>query len=171
MSRLAKDEPAFDHAVSGTEEAGLYHLTIAPNAPASPWPMRLVVLSLAAISFMTGLAFWHLGAWPIIGFFGLDILLVILAFRLSARRMHYREEVRVGPEDLQVAKIAPSGQTAWWRLPTAWTQVRLIDDGPRGERLVLSSHGQGLALADCLIPDERKRVAEALKSALNTVRA
>ena len=36
-------------------------------------------------NFGTGMMFWMLGAWPIMGFCGLDVLLVYIAFRASYR--------------------------------------------------------------------------------------
>jgi uncharacterized membrane protein len=43
------------------------------------------MIALGAISFITGVLFLAAGAWPVLGFFGLDVLLVYIAFRLNYR--------------------------------------------------------------------------------------
>ncbi len=42
-----------------------------------------------------GILFWSIGAWPIFGFFGLDVLLIYLAFRWNYRSARAREEISV----------------------------------------------------------------------------
>ena len=43
------------------------------------------MLCLGGLSFVSGMIFVLLGAWPVFGFFGLDVLLVYLAFRANYR--------------------------------------------------------------------------------------
>src|SRR3982074_1881857 len=40
---------------------------------------------LSAVSFAAGLAFLLMGAWPVLGFFGLDVLAIYWAFRINFR--------------------------------------------------------------------------------------
>ena len=43
------------------------------------------MLALGLISLAVGIGFVAIGAWPVFGFFGLDVALVYLAFRLNYR--------------------------------------------------------------------------------------
>ena len=53
----------------------------------------------------TGAMFLSQGAWPVFGFFGLDVLLVYVAFRLNYRAARAREEVSVSRTALDIRKI------------------------------------------------------------------
>ena len=44
-----------------------------------------VVALVVLLWFATGAFFWSLGAWPVLGFFGLDFLVIWLAFKLNRR--------------------------------------------------------------------------------------
>ena len=44
------------------------------------------MLCIGAVSFVCGLLFLVLGAWPVFGFFGLDVLLIYWAFQRQFSR-------------------------------------------------------------------------------------
>ena len=58
----------------------------------------------------TGAFFLSKGAWPVFGFFGLDVLAIYVAFRLNYRAARAREEVSVSRTSLDIRKTAPSGR-------------------------------------------------------------
>ena len=86
----------------------IFSAVLRPYRSLSPRGFMLVMLALVACSFTAGLAFWSMGAWPIVGFFGLDILLVQLAFRLNYRQARAREEIRVFRDRLTVTSTTAS---------------------------------------------------------------
>ena len=43
------------------------------------------MVAIGAVSFVAGVVFLLMGAWPVFGFFGLDVLLLYWAFRLNYR--------------------------------------------------------------------------------------
>ncbi len=104
----------------------------------------------------SGLLFWSLGARPIAGFFGLDILAIQFAFRLNYRAARAREIVEVTRDRLVVERIAPNGRsesspsTYWARFEVE----RVADWGIT--RMVLTSHGRRLAIGSFLNPDDRE---------------
>ena len=63
---------------------------------------------IGGMSFAGGMFFFLLGAWPVIGFLGLDVLLVYWAFRANYRAAAAYEEVTVTPSELQRAPGQPS---------------------------------------------------------------
>jgi uncharacterized membrane protein len=50
---------------------------------------------LGLVSLAVGIGFVSVGAWPVIGFFGLDVGLVYLAFRLNYRSARQSETLRL----------------------------------------------------------------------------
>ena len=62
---------------------------------------------ISVVSFLTGIAFYMKGAWPVLGFFGLDILLVYGAFRLNYRAARVYETVELSDSELKVTRVYP----------------------------------------------------------------
>src|SRR5689334_24455919 len=70
----------------------------------------IVLMSLlSAFSFAGGIVFFLIGAWPVVGFFGLDVLLVYLAFRASYRAATAYEAVTMTSTELRVRKVTHRG--------------------------------------------------------------
>ena len=128
------------------------------------------MLVLAAISFAAGIAFVSMGAWPVFGFFGLDVALVWLAFRLNYRSGLLTETVRLDASMLSVTRKMPGGRLSRWTFEPVWVRV-LMDDPPEHEsRLRLASHGRELTIGAFLSPHERGELAVALREALGRFR-
>lgn len=126
-----------------------------------------VVLTLLAVpSFALGVVFVAMGAWPVTGFFGLDVVLLYIAFRLNNRAAREAERVRLSETELTVDRHAIDGKQEHWSFQPNWLRVD-VDDPPRPDgKLLLSTHGRSLAIGQFLPPAERIEVADALRSAL-----
>jgi uncharacterized membrane protein len=125
-----------------------------------------MMAALAAISVCAGIGFIAAGAWPVIGFFGLDVALVYLAFRLSYRSARQTESVRLTGAALDVERVSIRGERRQWRFEPFWLRV-VFEEWEEGQnRLLLASHGKSLALGVFLSSPERRQVALALKAAL-----
>lgn len=163
-SRSGLDDLA--EAGPGLFDAVLYPHRSLPNAG------FIAVMSVViAANFLFGTYFYAIGAWPVIGFCGLDVFLVWLAFKLSYRQGRLRERVRVTKNDMWVARVLPSGHETRWRLEPYWTKVE-IDRPIRHESQVrVTSKGGTLILGAFLSPEERGDFAEALAGALGRARA
>ena len=124
----------------------------------------------AALSVAVGLFFFLLGAWPVIGFCGLEVVALYVAFRLSYRSGRLREELRLSAERLTVRRFAPSGTMREWRFQPFWLRVDIDDPPANDSRLTLSSHGRSLAVGSFLTAPERFDLAQALRAALARLR-
>ena len=76
-------------------ESPLFNVVLTPYRSLSPAGFNAVMAIFIAGSFTIGLAFWLIGAWPVVGFCGLDIALLQLAFRLNYRSARLAEEIRL----------------------------------------------------------------------------
>jgi uncharacterized membrane protein len=111
-----------------------------------------------------------LGAWPIVGFLGLDVLAVYVAFKISYAQARAFERVVVDRETLTVERMSYKGARQEWRFPAYWVSVGFEGDDEQGT-VTLRSHGRSLEIAAYLSPFERKSFAEALRDALHTAKA
>jgi uncharacterized membrane protein len=122
---------------------------------------------IAGISFVGGVVFFSLGAWPVIGFLGLDVALVYWAFRANYLAAAAYEEVTVTPSELRVKKVSHRGEVAEWSLNPVWTKLDREAHEEFGLlRLSLVSRGKKLAIAGFLGPAEKESFAAALSAAI-----
>ena len=136
-----------------------------PHRSLPPRGFLLLMLLLGAVSFAAGVSFVLIGAWPIVGYFGLDVLLVYLAFRASYRSARTHEWVRLTEDTLTVERVGQRGERRRWQFQPFWLRV-VLEEHDETNRLVLTSHGRELVVGGFLGPAERRSLAVALKDAL-----
>jgi uncharacterized membrane protein len=150
-----------------TEEPTIFSATITPNRSLSRTGFVLLMLLIGGLSFVSGLVFFIAGAWPVVGFLGLDVLLVYWAFRANYRAAAAYEQVTITPSELKVRKVSHRGDVAEWTLNPVWTKLDRQTHEEFGiERLFLVSRGRRLAVANFLGPKEKESFATALGAAL-----
>ena len=62
---------------------GAGRFVLYPHRSLTPRGFLILMTFISAVSFIAGMAFLLMGAWPVFGFFGLDVLLLYLAFNLD----------------------------------------------------------------------------------------
>ena len=123
----------------------------------------VLMVVFGGVSFAAGMAFLLMGAWPVFGFFGLDVLLIYWAFRINFRARHSQRGNPVTPSELRVRRVSHRGAVREWMLNPLW--VQLDQDRARGirHRAALSGVARPqLAIASFLGPDEKESFAQAL---------
>jgi uncharacterized membrane protein len=86
---------------------------------------------------------------------------------VSYRRAKAYEEVTVTPSELTVRQVSHQGRISEWTLNPLWVRLDRVVHAEFGiERLFLVSHGQRLAIAGFLGPQEKESFAHALSAAL-----
>ena len=61
----------------------LYRITLYPYRSLNKTGFFLLMFVLGLFSFIAGIMFMLKGAWPVFGFFGLDVLLVYIFFKIN----------------------------------------------------------------------------------------
>lgn len=147
-----------------------FDATLTPHRSLSPRGFVILMAVICAISFVAGLVFFLAGAWPVVGFLGLDVLLIFVAFRINYRHGRMFETLKLTRQDLIVRRVDHWGKESRWRFQSTWLQV-LIDEPPEhGSQLTLRSHGRSVTIGAFLTPDERLELAKALRRALGKLR-
>jgi uncharacterized membrane protein len=148
-------------------EPTIFSAVLTPHRSLSPTGFLLFMLVLAVASFITGMVFFLAGAWPVLGFCGLDVLLVYWAFRVNYRSARAYEQVMVTASELKLRQVSHHGRVSEWTLNPLWVRLDRVRHAEFGiERLFLVSHGRRLAIAGFLGPQEKESFAEALTAAL-----
>ncbi len=146
----------------------IFSVVITPHRSLGRIGFLVLMMIFGVISFIAGMVFLIAGAWPVFGFFGLDVLLLYWAFRLNYRHAGAYEEVKVTPSALTVRKVSHHGRVRQWVLNPLWVKLDQVVHEEYGvERLFLIAHGKHLAIASFLGPDEKATFAKELGAALN----
>ena len=148
----------------------LFKAVLTPNQSLSRSGFLIFMAAIGLLSFAIGLAFWWIGAWPVLGFFGLDLALIYLAFRLNFRAGRAAEMIEITPRELILTRYEPSGRTSRTDFNAYWVRVRL-DELPGGRTVLrLASHGRSVICGSFLTDDERRDFAEVLAGELIAAR-
>ena len=152
-------------------EPPIFAATITPHRSLGAPGFLVLMLAMSAISFVSGMVFLLIGAWPVFGFLGLDVLLLYIAFRANFRAARAYEEVTVTPSELTVRKVSHRGGVREWTLNPLWVRLdRVVHEEFGIQRLFLVSHGRRLSIAGFLSPGEKASFAHALANALGEAR-
>jgi uncharacterized membrane protein len=152
-------------------EPELFSALLTPHRSLNRTGFILVMGFLSAVSFVAGVAFLMMGAWPVFGFFGLDVLAIYWAFKVNFRSARAREEISVTPTELRVRRISHRGHVVEWVLNPLWVRLdQQVHEEYGVERLYLVSSGRHVSIGRFLGPDEKASFAKALNAALLAAR-
>ena len=153
------------------EDAAIFAARLSPRRSLTPAGARRVMAATFIASALFSLPFYLIGAWPIIGFLGLDVALLWLAFRASFRAARAYEDYRLTYLELQFARVNPAGARREWRFNPAWVTLERSEGAARaGEPLALRSGGRRLEIAAFLGAEEKHNFAATLTRALGEAR-
>jgi uncharacterized membrane protein len=152
-------------------EPELFSALLTPHRSLNRTGFLVLMAFLSAVSFGAGVAFWMMGAWPVFGFFGLDVLLVYWAFKVNFRRGNATEAISVTSSELRVRRVSHRGHVVEWVLNPLWVQLDQKAHAEFGiEKLYLVSRGRRVSVASFLGPDEKASFAKALMEALQAAK-
>jgi uncharacterized membrane protein len=152
-------------------EPELFSALLTPHRSLSRTQFTVLMTFICAISFAAGVVFWRMGAWPVFGFFGLDVLLIYWAFKVNFRHAKAIEQISVTPSELRVRRVSHRGHVVEWVLNPLWVQLDQKIHAEFGiERLYLVSKGRRVSVASFLGPDEKASFAKALTAALQAAK-
>jgi uncharacterized membrane protein len=145
-----------------------FSAALRPHRSLSPHGFAVLMAAFGGVLLIFGGVFIAIGAWPVFGFLGLDVAIVYLAFRRSFANAEIREIVEVTAGEVVLYRAQPARPIAERRFPRAWVRVDLEEDREREliGSLALVYAGRRTEFASFLAPEERKKLAGALKAAV-----
>src|ERR1019366_9412117 len=149
----------------------LFSALLTPHRSLNRTGFLVLMAFLSVVSFAAGIAFLLMGAWPVFGFFGLDVLVIYWAFRINFRRARASEEIRVTPSELRLRRVSHRGHVVEFVLNPLWVQLDQKTHSEYGiEKLYLLSRGRRVSIASFLGPDEKASFSKALLAALQAAK-
>src|SRR5712691_7698322 len=122
----------------------LFSARLTPHRSLNRTGFLVLMAFLSAVSFAAGIAFLLMGAWAVLGFFGLE---------------------------LRVRRVSHRGHVVEWVLNPLWVRLDQRIHAEFGiERLYLVSKGRRVSIGNFLGADEKASFAKALMAALQAAR-
>jgi uncharacterized membrane protein len=145
----------------------VFEATLRPHRSLGRDGFRLMMTLCCASAIFSSIPFILLGAWPVAGFYGLDVLALFIAFKINYRCARAEERVRLTYVEFLLRKITHSGEMKEWRFNPLWSRLTLDEDEVFGAlRLQVVSRGHTVPIGDFLAPPQRRDLADALGAAL-----
>ena len=159
----SRNDLSVDFAVP---EAALFSAMVTPHRSLSHAGFLIVMAAVGGVSFVAGMAFYAMGAWPVMGFFGLDVALIYLAFRINYRAGRAHEIVELTARALDITHVTYNGRRTTFSCNPYWARVD-VRTGPDGRSdLRIQAQGRSHSFGHVLNHEERREFAQALKDVL-----
>ena len=142
------------------------------------WPYRslslkgfhVLIAVLASLMSLIGLGFYLIGAWPVLGFLGLEILIVWYAFKWNYKSGQLVETVAITPQQVDITRTDWRGNSKTICLNGVWIKAELDTKEKRKCRLYLRQHANKLEIGAFMPPSEKPSLAVALNEAFARLR-
>ena len=127
--------------------------------------VRWGLLLFGVVCLLVGLVFMVLGAQPVLGFMGLEVVLLYTVYKFCEGSARQSEHVTVSENHLIVRTIDRHGCLSLARFDPRWTDLRIVSHD-RGGGLIVSSKGRTRRFGGFLDPAECEKVLDLLNRAV-----
>lgn len=164
--RTVPESEALDSASS--LDTQIFSARLSPHRSLKREQFLLLMMVLCGSMFVISIPFFLLGAWPVLGFMGLDVLGFWWAFKVNYRDARAYEDIRLTHFELAVAKVSPRGARAEFTFNPAWVRLEKQEDEDYGlEKLWLVFRDKSVELASFLGPVAKAEFAKDFALALS----
>lgn len=148
-----------------------FRAVITPYRSLGPRGFLALMVVIVVFNLAVGLVFYWKGAWPVLGFCGLDVALVWLAFKVNYRAAGASETIEIADSALTLTRIYPNGRREAFTLNPYWARVGFAERKDGRTFLWLQSHGRRLPFGKELTDAERREFAGILEAELASQRS
>ena len=127
--------------------------------------VRWVLLLFGVVCLLVGLVFMFLGAQPVLGFMGLEVVLLYAVYKFCEGSARQSEHVTVSEDHFIVRTIDRHGCLSLARFDPHWTDLRIASHDTGGG-LIVSSKGRIRRIGGFLGPAECDKVLDLLHRAV-----
>jgi len=145
-------------------------ITLWPYRSLSLGGFRILIAVLTCLMGLIGLGFYLIGAWPVLGFLGLEIFIVWYAFKWNYRSGQLVETVAITPKQVDITRTDWRGHSKTICLNGLWIKAELDTKEKKRCRLYLRQHANKLEIGAFMPPAEKPSLAIALNEAFARLR-
>ena len=145
-----------------------WRATLTPHRSLSLQGFLILMTVFIGLNLTAGLFFYVIGAWPVVGFMGLEVALVWWAFHVNFADACCAEHIEITAHELVLMRLAERQPPREQRFLRRWVRVELEENREREliGPLYLRFRGRRTEIASFLGGHERQAFSRALKAAL-----
>jgi len=143
---------------------------LSPHRSLSPYGFLILMGFISLICFVMGIVFLLIGAWPVVGFLGLDVAVIYYAFKRNYNDAKIFETINLTSDELELTRVYPSGRRRVWKFNPVWVNIKTTEHTSGSNTILLTSHGKNLNFAAFLSNEERREFASVLRHELSVAR-
>ena len=145
-------------------------ITLWPHRSLSQRGFVILLAALGLLAFVIGLGFFLIGAWPVIGFMGLELGVLYLVFRLNYRDGKASEQLLIHDKGLHLIRISPKGNQDSTSFESHWLRAEIFPQKGKRKTLALKHHHHIYEIGAFLPPAEKQAVKELINEKLSAAR-
>ena len=111
-----------------------------------------------------------MGAWPVIGFLGVEIGLVWFLFKVNYKSSKNFEQISITKNSTLIKKINWRGAIINFTIESPWIKASCIKSNGTSDKLFLNYHADQLEIGKFLPPQEKALLANALNNCFERLR-
>jgi uncharacterized membrane protein len=145
----------------------VFEAVIVPHRSLTRRGRRILLGAIATMCAINATVFISIGAWPVGGFTGIELLLAGVMLSVNVRAARASETLRLSDAGLRIRRTDIRGASTERTLAPGWLRVVLQERPGRVPALWLVSHGRHEEVARALGETEKRDLAAALDAALH----
>ncbi|MEM1038091.1 MAG: DUF2244 domain-containing protein [Pseudomonadota bacterium] len=171
-SPRSKSANANDALSAGAGQDDLvFKARLTPHRSLGPSGFRLLMGVIGIICFVVGLVFTIAGVWPIMGFMGLDVLLIYWAFKSNYKAAQAYEDVEVSRAHVLLSKVSPKGRKVDHHFDQFGTRFETERHEEIGiTKMRLTNRAKSVEFGYFLNPADRASFADAFSQAMSAAK-
>mgnify|MGYP001186512070 CR=1 FL=1 len=139
------------------------NIKIYPNNSLSQKGFYILMIFITLPCLFIGGMFFFMGAWPVLGFMGLELILIYIFFKILFHKNNFYEHVTLDKSKFNIHYSNKNKIFNTIVLEPTWIKVNIEN---KNKTLIISTHGKTIELGKCLALKEKTNLAETIKSAL-----
>lgn len=149
--------------------SAIHRFLVRPNCSLSWAGVVRFYLWMVAVTFGIAITFAVNGAWLVLPFAGLEMLVLGAALYCVARRCASWQLITIDTDTINIY-VSEAADTPAVTFRRAWAKIeyQVTKKNWYPPRLTICSHGQVVEIGNCLNEAERKNLANKLAAVLNT---
>jgi len=149
----------------------VFKARLTPYRSLGPSGFKLLMGLIGLICFVVGLVFTIAGVWPIMGFMGLDVLLIYWAFKSNYKAAEAYEDVEVSRAHVLLSKVSPKGRKTDHHFDQFGTRFETEKHEEIGiTKMRLTNRARSVEFGYFLNPADRASFADAFSQAMITAK-
>lgn len=130
-----------------------------PHRSSSERAVKIVTGFVLCLFIPTGMVFLLVGAWPVFGFMGLEVIALIFALRYNHKIGSAFEAITLTDTEFRHSKVDHWGKRKHTSFQPQWLQVRIDESS---QQLIAGTHGKRIVIGKFLTKDEREELCDIL---------